>query len=151
MPFEEDVDGSLGPLDEFALDEIRRVFQRQDSLVTEAGFPSLIDPQEIQVHFKDGIGDAAQARFDIRWFRSGHYTFHHTDPVGQDFRWGYHPKEGAPDKHFHPPPDPDQTTPVSSCITVEQPELVARAVHKLWRRAFDTGTLTDVNTAENPP
>jgi hypothetical protein len=35
--------------------------------------------------------------------------------------------------------------------TVEQPELVARAVHNRWRRAFDTGSLTDLNTASNPP
>jgi len=151
MQFQEDVDGALGSLDEYALDRIRRVFERQEPLVAEAGFRDLVDPRELTVLLEEGIGDADDARFDVRWFRSGHYTFHYTDSTGRDFRWDYHPKEGAPDMHFHPPPDAESDDPQRSCITVEQPELVARAVHKLWRRAFDTGRLADLNTAENPP
>jgi hypothetical protein len=147
----EDVDEELGPLDEAALEEMRTVFERQEPLATEIGFPSLIDPQELRVSLDGGIGDATEARLDVRWFRSGYYNIHHTDPTGQDFRWDYHPKDGMPDRHFHPPPDPDATDPVRSCITVEQPVLVARIVHKLWRRAFDTGNLAHLNTANNPP
>jgi len=148
--FDEDVDGDLGRLDEYALDEIRKVFERQDPLVESAGFPSLIDPQALTVNFDDGIAGARDARLDVRWFRSGYYNFHYTDSE-RDFRWDYHPKKNAPNKHFHPPPDTRTTDPVGSCIVVEEPELVARAVHKLWRRAYDTGSLTALNTAENPP
>lgn len=151
MHLDDDVDGELGPLDEFALDEIRNVFDRQDSLVSEAGFQDLVDPRDLKVYFDDGIGEANYARFDVKWFRSGYYCFHHTDPAGQDFRWDFHPKDGAPAKHFHPPATSGTADPEPSCITVEQPELVARAVHRLWRRAFDTGRLDDLNTAENPP
>lgn len=151
MAFEEDVDGDLGPLDEFALDVIRTVFEKQEPLVVEAGFQDLIDPQELKVYFEVGIGEADGARFDVRWFRTGYYDFRYTDSNSRDFRWDYHPKEGTPDKHFHPSPNAKSANPDSSCITVEQPELVARAVHKLWRRAFDTGSLDDLNTAENPP
>jgi len=151
MSFDEDIDGDLGSLDEFALDEIRKVFNREEPVVAEVGFPDLIDPQELKVYFETGIVDADDARFDVRWFRSGYYNFHYTDSTGRDFRWDYHPKEGAPDKHFHPPPDAASADPTPSCIAVEQPELVARAVHKLWRRAFDTSSLANLNTAENPP
>lgn len=151
MSLAADVDRDLGSLDVSALGEIRTVFERQELLVTEAGFHNLIDPRELTVSFADGIGAADEARVDIRWFRSGYYTFHHTDTDGQGFRWDYHPKADAPEKHFHPPPNPDASDPVQSCITVEGPELVARAVHKLWRRAFDTGNLAHLTTAENPP
>lgn len=150
MSINEDIDGDIGQLDEFALDEIRKVFQKQDPLVAEVGFPNLIDPQEMKVYVETGIGNADDARFDIRWFRTGYYNVHYTDS-SRDFRWDYHPKEGVPDKHFHPPPDAESTNTEPSCITIEQPELVARAVHKLWRRAFDTGGLAALNIAENPP
>jgi len=151
MTFEGDVDGDRGSLDEFALEEIRKVFEEREPLVAEAGFPNLIDPRALTVRLEKGISDADGARFDVRWFRSGYYSFHYTDAIGQDFRWDYHPKDGAPDKHFHPPPNPETGDPVPSCITVEQPELVARAVHELWRRAFETGSLVHLNTADNPP
>jgi len=151
MPFEADIDGDLGSLDEVALDEIRTVFETQEPLVTEVGFPDLIDPQELKVHLETGIGTADEARFDIRWFQTGYYNVHYTESAGRDFRWNYHPKAGAPDKHFHPPPDATSTNPEPSCITTEHPELVARAVHKLWRRAVDTGQFAELNTAENPP
>ena len=151
MGFDADVDGDLGPLDEYALDEIRTVFTTQEPLVGDAGFPDLIDPRELTVSLDDGIGDAIEARFDVRWYRRGYYAFHHTDTAGHDFRWDYHPKEGVANKHFHPPPNPHRADPVPSCITVEEPALVARAVHKLWRRAFDTGSLAALNIASNPP
>lgn len=150
MPFSEDVDGELGPLDEFALDEIRKVFQTQEPLVTEAGFRDLVDPRELKVYLEAGIDGADEARFDVRWFRPGYYNFHYTDSA-RNFRWDYHPKDGAPDRHFHPPRTEGSAEPDPSCITVEQPELVARAVHKLWRRAFDKSSVARLNTAENPP
>jgi len=149
MAFEEDVDGDIGQLDELALDEIRTVFETQEPLVTEVGFPSLIDPQELQVQFRTGIGDTDDARLGVRWFRTGYYAFHYTDS-SRDFRWDSHPKAGAPDRHFHPPPDAASGDPEPSCITIEEPELVARAVHKLWRRAFDTSSPATLNTADNP-
>jgi hypothetical protein len=58
MGFDEDVDGDLGPQDEYALEEIRTVFTTQEPLVKDAGFPNLIDPQEMRVVLDDGIGEA---------------------------------------------------------------------------------------------
>lgn len=146
----DDLDGEVGRLDIAALEEVRRVMER-DGLVDEAGFEDLMDPTHLQVTFSDGIGNAEWARFDIRWRRNGSYSFHGTDSEGRDFRWGFHPKEDAPDKHFHTPRDADRGDPVPSCTEVEEPTLVARAVHKLWRRAYESEDLSVLNTATNPP
>lgn len=52
------------------------MFEKQEPLVTEAGFPDLIDPQELTVTLDEGIGSADDARFDVRWFQPGYYGFH---------------------------------------------------------------------------
>ncbi len=82
---------------------------------------------------------------------TGYYNFHHTDSQGVDFRFDYRPKPDAPEKHFHGPPAAPSENPTRSCITVTEPKLVTRAVHSLWRRAYDTGSLAALNDAENPP
>lgn len=54
---------------------------------------------------------------------------------------------------FHPPPDasvaPEDVEP--SCIEVPEVVLIARAVHALWRLAYDEGELPGINTVEDPP
>jgi hypothetical protein len=102
---DDDLDGDLGTLDVISMDEIRSAFTGLDGLVEEAGFPNLADPQVLKIWFSDGIGDAEDGRLDIKWYRKGYYSFHYTDSTSRNFRWDYHPKAGAPDKHFHPPPD----------------------------------------------
>ncbi|MDZ7731606.1 MAG: winged helix-turn-helix domain-containing protein [Natrialbaceae archaeon] len=143
----EDVDGALGPLDVLALEEIRAALTGIDGLIDTVGFQSLVDPEMVQMAIRDGIGEATDCRFDIRWYRGGYYSIHHTDSTGRDFRWDYHPKVGAPDRHFHPPPDAPSDTVEPSCVTATRPAVVARAVHKLWRRAYDTGRLDRLNSA----
>lgn len=142
-----DIDGELGTLDVVAMDEIRAAFTGLDGLIDSVGFQDLVDPQMVQVHFSDGIGDATWCRLDVRWYRLGYYSIHHTDSTGRDFRWDYHPKTSAPERHFHPPPDAASDDARRSCLTADQPPVVARAVHKLWRRAYDTGDTTRLNSA----
>lgn len=142
----EDIDGELGTLDPIAMDEIRAAFIGLDGLIDDVGFPNPADPAVVQVTFADGIGDATNCRLDIRWYTRGYYSIHHTDSIDRNFRWDYHPKVGAPDKHFHPPPDALSADPEPSCLTATQPPVVARAVHKLWRRAYDTGTTNRLNS-----
>lgn len=144
----EDVDGDLGRLDVAAMDRIRSAFTGLDGLIEAAGFENLADPREVHARFSDGIGEATWARLDVRWYRRGYYGVHHVDSTGRNFRWDHHPKVGAPDRHFHPPPDAPSDDPEPSCLTVEDPPVVARAVHKLWRRAFDTGDTGRLNDAE---
>ncbi|QAU12191.1 hypothetical protein EKH57_05320 [Halorubrum sp. BOL3-1] len=146
---DEDIEGDVGSLNVTALEEIREEFLACDGLISHADFDSLLDPTELQVHIDDGIGDAMWCRFDVQWYQTGCYSVHHTDENGLDFRFDHHPKPDAPDRHFHHPPDADSVT--SSCIEVTEPRVVTRAVHQLWRRAYETGKLTALNTAENPP
>lgn len=146
-----DVEGDVGPLDEAALEQIRETFTAVDGLVAEAGFDSLLDPTELVVVFEDGVGDADWARLDIRWFQRGYYSFHHVDERDVSFRFDYHPKPDAPERHFHGPPAAASEDVVESCTTVTEPGLVARAVHSLWRRAYETESFAGLNTARNPP
>lgn len=142
-----DLDGELETLDVVAMDEVRAAFTGLDGLIDAVGFQNPADPDVLYVHFTDGIGDATDCRFDIRWYRKGYYSIHHTDSRQLNFRWDYHPKVGAPEAHFHPPPDATPRDVEPSCLTVEQPPVVARAVHKLWRRAYDTGDTSKLNSA----
>jgi hypothetical protein len=145
---DDDLDGDLGTLDVVSMDEIRSAFTGLDGLVEEAGFPNLADPQVLKIWFPDGIGNAGGGRFDMKCYRKGYYSFHYTDSTGRNFRWDHHPKAGAPTKHFHPPPDAPSRNPEPSCISVVDPPVVARVVHKLWRRAYDTGSTEGLNSAE---
>lgn len=100
--------------------------------------------------FADGLDGADTARLDVTWYASGAYRFHYVDET-INWRFDRHPNPHSPEKHFHEPPSADSETAVASCITVEEPVLVARAVLKLWRRAYETGSLAELNRAENPP
>ena len=146
-----DIEGEVGPLDDAALEQIREEFTRLDGLVSEAGFDSLLDPTKLVIRLDDGIGDADWCRFDVRWYRMGYYNFHRTDEQDVDFRFDFHPKPDAPDKHFHEPPDAQSASPSRSCITVTEPKLVTRAVHHLWRRAYEMDSPELLNEADNPP
>lgn len=147
----ETFDGDIGRLDVPVMRAIRETMATIDGLVDTAAFDSVLDPTLVAVRFGDGIGDADWCRFDIRWYRTGCYNVHHVDESGRDFRFDNHPKTGVPDRHFHPPPDARSAAAEPSCITVEDHELVVRAVHKLWRRAYDSGDCSKLNTAQNPP
>lgn len=125
----------------------------EDDLDGDVGSPDVRVLKQVSEAFLklDGIGDAEWARFDVRWYRSGCYSFHHIDSEGVNFRWDCHPKDGAPRRHFHPVPDAPSNDAEESCIEEREPKVVARAVHKLWRRAYEEGSLKHLNTAENPP
>lgn len=148
-----DVESDVGPLDADAMEQIREQFFELDGLVdrTASGLDSVLDPDLLVIAFDDGIGDADWCRFDVKWYRTGYYNFHHVDGADVCFRFDYHPKPGAPERHYHPAPTAPSSEPEESCISVTEPRHVARAVHKLWRRAYETGALATLNTASNPP
>lgn len=150
---EGDVDGDVGAPNVVVMEQIRKAFLRLDGLVdeSESGFDDLVDPRELRVHLNDGIGSADWARFDVTWYQSGCYSVHRVDSEGVNFRWDCHPKDGAPERHFHPPPDAASDEAEPSCIDVTEPKTVARAVHKLWRRAYENESLSNLNDARNPP
>ncbi|MFW6320826.1 MAG: hypothetical protein ACOC0Z_03160 [Halohasta sp.] len=143
--------GVIGPPDTAAMRLIREQFRRDEPLVESTDFDSVLHPRALRIEFSDGIGSADHCRLSVTWYRSGAYRFHHVDSEDVNWRFDRHPNPHSPVKHFHEPPAAASHTAVESCIEAEQPRVVARAVHKLWRRAYETGTHDLVNTAQNPP
>lgn len=149
----ESFDGRVGPLDVEAMTAIRETVCELDGLVDRerTGLDDLVDPGVLPIVLDDGIGEATACRFDVTWYRSGHYCVHHVDDAGVNYRYDRHPKDGAPTAHFHPPPDAPSADVEPSCIAVREPRLVVRAVHALWRRAYESGRVDAVNVATDPP
>ncbi|GAB7020377.1 hypothetical protein [Halostagnicola bangensis] len=90
-------------------------------------------------------------RIDVVWYTSGAYSFHYTNLADVNWRFDHHPNPHSPAKQFHAPPDSQSHVGERSCNIVEEPRLVARPVLKLWRRAYEADSLSEINTAENPP
>lgn len=147
----EDSGGGIGAPDAGELQKIRDLFLAEEPLVDDASLDDLLAPRALHVEFADGIGDAGWCRLEITWFTSGAYRFHHVDETGVNWRFDRHPNPHAPEKHFHEPPGAESDAAVPSCIEVEEPRLVTRAVVKLWRRAYETGSLQGINSAQHPP
>ena len=147
--------GTRGPIDRRALIDFRSAFERVEPLATgELDDP--VAPTELQIRLTDGIGSADSARFDVSWTTVDEYTIHYTDSTGRNCRWDRHPHEfpqPTDDRHFHPPPDAssDPEDVESSCIEVAEVSLVARAVHALWRQAYDRGDTAGINAMDDPP
>jgi len=144
-----------GASDGQALRTFRDVFETQEPLAS-GELDDAVNPQELELRLSDSVGDADTARIDVRWSTRNDYNVHYMDSAGTDFRWDRHPHSyPAPshDVHFHPPPDAstDPAAVEPSCIDETRVDIVARAVHKLWRRVYEQGSFEDVNTAENPP
>lgn len=148
---DEELVGDAGAPDVGGMEIVRDTFLRSEPLVAEAGFDSVLSPREVRLLLGDGIGDADRARIDVTWYTSDAYSFHYTDSADVDWRFDRHPNPHSPEKHFHAPPDARSHDAEPSCITVEEPRLVALAVIKLWRRAYETGSMDALNEAENPP
>jgi len=148
---QDELTGSIGPPDTAAMRLIRDQFLRDEPLVESAAFDSVLQPRELLITFSDGIGPAAYCQLAVTWYRSGAYRFHYVDSEDINWRFDHHPNPHSPPKHFHEPPDGAGHTAVESCIEVEKPRVVARAVHKLWRQAYSAGTHERINTGQNPP
>ena len=147
---EAELDGDIGTPDVDVMTDIRDLFLNEEPLVENYSWNDPIYKRELHIHFSEGI-DADWSRLDVTWYTSGAYKFHYVDENDQNWRFDRHPNDHSDEKHFHQPPDADSRSAVKSCIQVEEPGSVARAVLKLWRRAMETGTVDDLNTASNPP
>lgn len=146
----EELDGDIGTPDVDVMTDIRALFLKEESLVENYSWNDPIYKRELQIHFSEGI-DAGWSRIDVTWYTSGAYKFHYVDENDQNWRVDRHPNDHSDEKHFHEPPDANSRAAVSSCIQVEEPGLVARAVMKFWRRGVVTGAFENLNTASNPP
>lgn len=146
-----------GATDRAALLRIRDIVVTIEPLAT-AKLDDYLNPSVLELTLEDGLCEAKTARIDVQWTTQGEYKFHYTDDQGVDFRWGKHPHGGdyihVPRlEHYHPPPDAssDPNEVEASCITQAPPDLVTRAVLKLWRVAYHTNSYEPLNAGQNPP
>lgn len=149
--FPDEITGDIGAPDASDMRLIRNLFLADEPLVETATFDSVLHPNEFRIRFTDGVGDAEWCRLDITWYTSGAYRFHYVDSEGMNWRFDRHPNTHSPEKHFHEPPNGNAKATQPSCITVEEPRLVARAALQLWRRAYTNRSFTELNTAHDPP
>lgn len=143
--------GDFGGIDAPSLSRIRNLWIDMEPLVTATGYDDVTNPSELRVELSDGIGEATRARIDIQWSDLGYYSFHYTDDSEVNWRFDHHPNPHSAEKHFHPPPMASTPEAEPSCIEVETPELVARAVYELWRLAYEEDDVNLLNSASNPP
>lgn len=144
-----------GATDRGSLGDFRDVFEEMEPLA-DAELDDPVNPRELRIRLQDGVGTADAARIDVEWTTVGDHKAHYTDSAGRDYRFGEHPHDyPRPDdeKHFHPPPDAsaDHDEVEDACIEHRELELVARAIHKLWRKAYEQGSFAQVNDASDPP
>ncbi len=143
--------GEFGPIYLVALQRIRSLWLELEPLVETTSYDDIVSPGELHVELTDGLGDADAARFDIQWSELGMYSFHYVDAEDVNWRFDRHPNTHSPKAHFHPPPDAATASAEPSCITVTEVSLVTRAVHAMWRAAYDENDVDRLNSVSNPP
>lgn len=132
----DEISGPVGPVDYPVLQQIRDLLLDEEPLVESTAFDDPVNPTELIVQFSAGLD--SQGRMEITWWKRGAYRYHYTEPDGVNFRFDNHPKDSAPNAHFHPPPEAGQAEP-SFLAGVTQPQIVTRAVITRWRRALIEG------------
>lgn len=147
---ESELAGDIGTPDVDVMADVRDLFLNEEPLVEGYAWDDPVHRRELQITFAAGI-DAAWSRLDVTWYTTGAYSFHYVDANDHNWRFDRHPNPHSAEKHFHEPPDAASGVAVASCIEIEEPGLVARAVLKLWRRAVMQDSFDAVNTARNPP
>jgi len=78
------------------------------------------------------------------------YSFHYVDSTDINWRFDRHPNTHSPESRFHPQPDAATAAPQPSCIDVTGVSLVSRAVHTVWRVAYEDNDLGHLNSVSNP-
>jgi len=148
---DDDHSGAFGAISIPALQRIRTLWLDCEPLVETTAYDDPIAPTELRVHLSDGIGAASDARFDIQWSDRGMYSFHYVDSEAVNWRFDCHPNTHSPEAHFHPPPEATTAAAEPSCIEVTGVALVTRAVHAMWRAAYDHNDPARLNSRSNPP
>ena len=143
--------GEFGTIYIPALQRIRTLWLDLEPLVADTEYDDPVEPTELRIELTDGLGDAESARFDIQWSDLDNYSFHYVDSTDVNWRFDRHPNTHSPEQHFHPPPDARTVDAESSCVHISEVSLVTRAVHKLWRVAYESGDQDRLNSLSNPP
>jgi hypothetical protein len=141
----------FGQIDLSALRRIQDLWITIEPLVVDTAYDDLVDPTMVRIELGDGIATATTARIDVQWSDRGNYSFHYVDDEDVNWRFDHHPNTHSPEAHFHPPPDASTAAAEPSCIRVREVSLVTRAVHKMWRVAYDDERVEPLNSLSNPP
>jgi len=143
--------GEFGSIYLPALQRIRDLWLNLEPLVDATAHDDVVAPTELQISLSDGLADAESARLDIQWSELGMYSFHYVDSDDVNWRFDRHPNTHSPESHFHPPPAAATTNAEPSCIDVTEVSLVTRAVHAMWRAAYEDDALDRLDRGSNPP
>lgn len=144
-----------GAIDVTKLDAFRDAFTAIEPMASGA-IDDRLNPRELQLTIPYGVEEADETTFTVRWTTVGDYNIHYSDTSERNLRWDIHPHNfSAPpdDRHFHPPPDASSADNhvTSSCLQETSVDIVARAVHLLWRQALDEESMTAINAGTNQP
>lgn len=144
-----------GAIDVGKLDAFRDAFTAIEPMAS-GEIDDRLNPRDLRLTIPYGVGDTAETVFTVRWTTVDDYNIHYSDTSAQDLRWDLHPHDFSvppDDRHFHPPPEASSADGdvEASCLGEPSVDLVARAVHLLWRQALDEGSMTNINAGENPP
>ena len=148
---EDDRAGEFGPIYLPALQRIRDLWLELEPLVDATAYDDVVAPTELRISLSDGLGDAENARLDIQWSELGMYSFHYVDGDDVNWRFDRYPNTHSPEIHYHPPSAAATTTAEASSIDVTDVSLVTRAVHAMWRAAYENDDAERLNSASNPP
>ncbi|MUW13455.1 hypothetical protein GJ633_01415 [Halorubrum sp. CBA1125] len=148
---DDDRAGEFGPIYLPALQRIRDCWLELEPLVDTTSYGDVVAPTKLQISLSDGLGDADNARLDIQWSELGMYSFHYVDSGDINWCFDRHPNTHSPEIHFHPPPEAATMDAEPSCVDVTEVSLVTRAVHAMWRAAYENEDLDRLNSASNPP
>ncbi|WP_135365036.1 hypothetical protein [Halosimplex halophilum] len=143
--------GEFGPIYLPALRRIRSLWVELEPLVEDTRYDDSVSPTELQIQLSDGVAAADMARLDVQWSELDMYSFHYTDSEDVNWRFDRHPNTHSPERHFHPPSPGTAATAEPSCIEVVEVSLVTRAVHAMWRAAYEARDFERLNTMSNPP
>ena len=144
-----------GAIDVTKLDAFQDAFTAIEPMASGA-IDDRLNPRELRLKIPYGIAEADTTIFTVRWTTVDDYNIHYSDTSGRNLRWDIHPHDcssPSDDRHFHPPPDASSadTHVEASCLREPSVDIVARAIHLLWRQALDEGSMTNINAGTNQP
>ena len=142
-----------GAIDVAKLDAFRDAFTAIEPMA-KGEIDDRLDPRDLRLTIPYGVKEADETVITVRWTSIDDYNIHFSDSSDKDLRWDLHPHNfpiPQDERHFHPPPDASSADAEvkGSCIETNSVDLVARAVHLLWRQALDKESMTDINSGVN--
>lgn len=151
--------GNTESLDERATLKFCNIVYDMETFAEKPFFDDEIAPTHACIPLSQGF-NSMSGGFEVKWSHQptagglSDYHIHYKEPFALSnpviqYRFDRHENPHSPLRHFHKPRDASDHAP--SCIKVDQLPLVARAVAKTWRKAYEEDDYNLVNDLQNPP